>query len=184
MSFFYIVHVVVCILLILIILFQDGKTGGLVSVADTGNSVFGASGASSFLTKLTSGVAIVFMVTSVFLAFLNSPGDKSIADDYTPPPAQTSNSTAAPNAQTDAAPTNGDVVVTDENGNQTAKPLSSTDMTIEKFSQDQVPKEILESERLLKEKEAAQKAKEAGDKAKSDNKKTDKPKTEKQKEDQ
>ena len=184
MSFFYIVHIAVCVLLILIILFQDGKTGGLMSVADTGNSVFGASGASSFLTKLTSGFAIAFMVTSVFLAFLNAPGDTSIADDYTPPPTQSESSTVSPQSQAGTQPPTGDVMVTDENGNLVTKPLSETDMTIEKFNQDQVPPEILESERLLKEKAAGEKAKEGGEKPEAGKDKTDKTKTEKQKEDQ
>jgi len=182
MSFFYIVHIVICVLLILIILFQDGKTGGLVSVADTGNSVFGASGASSFLTKLTSGVAIVFMVTSVFLAFMNSPDDTSIADDYTPKTTQSSGTNATPQDPAGAQPA-GDVVVTDEDGNQVTKSFADTEMTMEKFNQDEVPKEILEAERLLKEKEA-QKAKEKAEKAKADKDNKEKNGSDKPKEDQ
>lgn len=89
MEFLFFIHVVICVLLVLVILFQDGKTGGLVSVADTADSVFGARGAGSFLTKLTSGLAIAFMVTSLWLAFSHSPDGKSIAADHVPAASQT-----------------------------------------------------------------------------------------------
>lgn len=112
MGFFYITHVVICVVLVCIILFQDGKTGGLVSVADTGNSMFGARGASSFLTKLTSSIAIVFMVSSLFLAYRASPSTKSIVgDDYQPP----APSNTAP--QTPGIAPNADIIRVDEQGN-------------------------------------------------------------------
>ena len=96
MGFFYIIHVIVCILLICVVLFQDGKTGGLVSVADAGNNVFGARGASSFLTKLTSTVAVIFMFSSIFLAFQSSPSNKSIASDHVPTQQVPGDPTASP----------------------------------------------------------------------------------------
>ena len=85
MGFFFIVHVIVCVLLVAVILFQEGKAGGLTSVSDSSQSVFGARGAASFLTKLTSGLAICFMVTSLGLNFIGGSKQKSIADDYQPP---------------------------------------------------------------------------------------------------
>ncbi len=65
-----IVHVLVCIALILIVLLQAGK-GAEMGAAFGGASqtVFGSSGAVGFLTKLTTIAAIVFMVTSLILAF-------------------------------------------------------------------------------------------------------------------
>ncbi|CAM2066348.1 preprotein translocase subunit SecG [Sulfidibacter corallicola] len=84
MGFFFIIHCFLCVLLILVILFQDGKTGGLVSVADNSSSLFGAQGATSFLTKFTSAIAILFMVSSMFLAYRNSPDNQGIASGFTP----------------------------------------------------------------------------------------------------
>ena len=58
-------HVIVCIALILIVLLQKGK-GAEMGAAFGGSSqaVFGGAGASSFLTKITTAAAVIFMVTS------------------------------------------------------------------------------------------------------------------------
>ena len=72
------VHVAVCVALILIVLLQRGK-GADMGAAFGGSSqtVFGSGGATSFMHKLTAGAAIVFMVTSLFLAFLFGKGATS-----------------------------------------------------------------------------------------------------------
>jgi len=58
-------HIIVCILLVILILLQAGKEGMGV-IFDGGNaSVFGAAGAGNLLTKLTAGMAVVFIITSV-----------------------------------------------------------------------------------------------------------------------
>jgi preprotein translocase subunit SecG len=66
-----IVHVIVSIALILIILLQTGKGTDIGAVFGGGSSqtLFGSSGPTSFLGKLTAGAAIVFMLTSLFLAY-------------------------------------------------------------------------------------------------------------------
>jgi preprotein translocase subunit SecG len=65
------IHVIVSIALILIILLQTGKGADIGAVFGGGgsNTLFGASGPTSFLSKLTAGAAIVFMLTSLFLAY-------------------------------------------------------------------------------------------------------------------
>src|ERR1700760_1582559 len=66
-----VVHVIACIFLILTVLLQAGKGGG-VGVAlggQTSAQVFGGRGAGSFLERLTAGTAIVFMITSMSLAY-------------------------------------------------------------------------------------------------------------------
>jgi len=76
-----ILHVLVCLALIAIVLIQGGKGADIGAVFGAGASqtVFGASGGQSFMGKLTSGVAIVFMLTSLLLAyFYASPGSSSI----------------------------------------------------------------------------------------------------------
>ncbi len=63
-------HVIVCIILILVILLQAGK-GANMGAAFGGSSqtVFGSSGPASFLGKMTTVVAILFMITSLTLSY-------------------------------------------------------------------------------------------------------------------
>lgn len=82
MELIYILHIIICVLLVLTILFQDGKTGGLTGVADASQQNFTARSATNFLTKLTTYLAIFFMVTSLSLAILSTPSNQSIASDY------------------------------------------------------------------------------------------------------
>jgi preprotein translocase subunit SecG len=64
------VHVLVCIILILVILLQAGK-GANMGAAFGGSSqtVFGSSGPAGFLGKMTTVVAIIFMLTSLTLSY-------------------------------------------------------------------------------------------------------------------
>ncbi|MBI5576404.1 MAG: preprotein translocase subunit SecG [Deltaproteobacteria bacterium] len=66
-----VIHVIVSIALILIILLQTGKGSDIGAVFGGGssNTLFGSSGPTSFLGKLTAGAAVVFMITSLFLAY-------------------------------------------------------------------------------------------------------------------
>ncbi len=68
--FLVIVHVIVCTILIGMVLLQKGK-GADIGAAFGGASqtVFGPRGAQSFLAKLTTAAAIIFMITSIGLAF-------------------------------------------------------------------------------------------------------------------
>jgi preprotein translocase subunit SecG len=67
-------HVVVCIALILIVLFQTGKGADMGAAFGGGSSqtLFGSSGASTFLGKLTTVAAVIFMITSLSLGYLSS----------------------------------------------------------------------------------------------------------------
>ncbi len=66
-------HILVCFVLILIVLLQAGK-GANMGAAFGGSSqtVFGSTGAGTFLGKLTAGVAIIFMLTSLTLTYMAS----------------------------------------------------------------------------------------------------------------
>ena len=66
-----IVHIIVSLALILIILLQTGKGADIGAVFGGGSSqtLFGSSGPTSFLSKLTAGAAVVFMLTSLYLAY-------------------------------------------------------------------------------------------------------------------
>ena len=70
----YILHVLVCLAMLPIILLQSGKGGGVSAVfgGGGGGSVMGSRGASNFLTRMTTGAAIIFMCTSLALSYLSS----------------------------------------------------------------------------------------------------------------
>ncbi len=88
-----IVHIIVCLILILVVLLQSGKGADLAGAFGGGGSqtAFGARGTATFLTKLTTGAAIVFMITSLSLSLINSKGKgSSLMQSATPPAKQSS----------------------------------------------------------------------------------------------
>jgi preprotein translocase subunit SecG len=73
-------HLIVCIFLIIVVLLQAGKGGGMgIAFGGGGGSqtVFGSSGAGNFLTRLTSATAFIFLITSLGLAHYSSQQDSS-----------------------------------------------------------------------------------------------------------
>jgi preprotein translocase subunit SecG len=65
-------HIIVCIILILVVLLQSGKGADLASAFGGGSTqtAFGSRGPASFLSKMTTIAAIVFMLTSITLSSL------------------------------------------------------------------------------------------------------------------
>ena len=81
-------HITVCIALILIVLLQTGKGADMGAAFGGGSSqtLFGSSGASTFLGKATTVAAIIFMLTSLGLAYMSTQrGGESIMSDQKPP---------------------------------------------------------------------------------------------------
>jgi len=73
-----ILHVLICFGLIIAILLQSGKGSDLgAAFGGSSQTLFGSAGAVPFLNKMTAGVAIAFMITSLSLAFLASRVPKS-----------------------------------------------------------------------------------------------------------
>lgn len=68
-----VVHVIVCIALVIIVLLQAGK-GAEMGAAFGGASqtIFGSSGSGGFMSKLTTGAAIIFMLTCLSLSYFAS----------------------------------------------------------------------------------------------------------------
>jgi preprotein translocase subunit SecG len=98
-----VVHVVAAFSLILTVLLQAGKGAAMGSGLGGGGSqtMFGSSGAGNFLTKLTTGIAILFMVTSLTLATISNKSksssviqsvEESLPDAGTEPANSTGNS--------------------------------------------------------------------------------------------
>jgi preprotein translocase subunit SecG len=94
-----IIHILVCIALIMIVLLQTGKGADMGAAFGGGSSqtLFGSTGASTFLSKATTGAAILFMVTSLTLAYFSShrTGGESVVTD-SPVPVQTQAAPAQP----------------------------------------------------------------------------------------
>ncbi len=72
-TFLLVIHLCVCFFLIFIVLIQSGK-GAEVGAAFGGSSqtMFGARGAATFFSKLTTTAAVVFMLTSLTLSILTT----------------------------------------------------------------------------------------------------------------
>lgn len=67
-------HIILAILLVVLVLLQQGKGAdvGAMMAGGGANTLFGVGGASSILVRATTGIAICFMLTSIFLVKLGS----------------------------------------------------------------------------------------------------------------
>ncbi len=70
------IHILVCVALIMVILLQSGKGADIGAVFGGGssNTVFGSTGATPFLSKVTIAAAVLFMVTSIILTYFSGKG--------------------------------------------------------------------------------------------------------------
>ncbi len=73
-NLFVLLHIIVCVGLLLVVLLQAGKGAGLGSLlgGGGGDQLFSAPSGTAFIKKLTTGMAIVFVITSVMLTILSS----------------------------------------------------------------------------------------------------------------
>ena len=68
-----IVHIVVCLFLIGIVLLQHGKGADIgATFGGSSQSLFGSEGPLPLLNKITTFVAVLFMVTSISLAYISA----------------------------------------------------------------------------------------------------------------
>jgi len=69
MGFLLTIHIIVCILLVIAVLLQIGKGAGTGAVFGGGvQTVFGPTGASSFLEKVVVVLFIIFVITTLSLS--------------------------------------------------------------------------------------------------------------------
>jgi preprotein translocase subunit SecG len=93
-AFIVAIHITVCLLLMAIVLVQQGRGGGLVDSFSSVETMFGPK-TSAFLTKATTVLSIVFFITCLSLAVLSSRQSRSLMQGAKP---------AAPAAAGAAAP--------------------------------------------------------------------------------
>jgi preprotein translocase subunit SecG len=69
-----IVHLLVSIALIFVVLLQTGRGSEIGAAFGSGASqtLFGSSGTTGFMTKITTAVVVIFMLTSLLLAYFYS----------------------------------------------------------------------------------------------------------------
>jgi len=86
-TFLYVLHFLVCFVLIGVVLLQRGKGADLGASLGGGgaNTIFGSRGAGNFLSKITTASAIIFMGTSLSLSYLGyQASDVKLFDQTTP----------------------------------------------------------------------------------------------------
>ena len=127
-------HVFACIFLIAVVLLQTGKGADMGAVFGGGSSetVFGSSGAGNFLTKLTTGIAILFMLTSLVMTYgLARQTSQSLFDDVPAP--------AVPQEATDGMPPADPTAASD--AQSAAPPLTETEAGTETAQGTEAPSE-------------------------------------------
>ncbi len=76
---FTVIHVIACLFLMLVILIQPGKSGGMGALSSgAAQQVFGGGGAGNLMTKVTWITGSIFFITSVSLAYMSSSSDSSL----------------------------------------------------------------------------------------------------------
>lgn len=110
-TFLTIVHVIVSAVLVIVILLQAGKGSGLGGAfGGSSQAVFGGRGAQTFLGKVTSASAAIFMLTSLSLSYLSTRSGSvvkeapSIPAPVAPAPVAPATSLPAPSPAAPAAP--------------------------------------------------------------------------------
>lgn len=99
------VHIVLSIFLVVLVLIQDPKGGGAGGMFGGGggsNSLFGATGAPTFLARLTRWVAVIFACSCIAMTIFIKPSKNSVLDNRALP-AATETMEAVPEA-TDSVP--------------------------------------------------------------------------------
>ena len=100
-----VLHVIACLFLIGVVLLQQGKNQDLASAFGGGGTqtAFGPRGSANVLSRATTILAGLFMVTSLALSVLR-PGSSSVLDRVGNPPAPTVSPTPATQAGSPGAP--------------------------------------------------------------------------------
>jgi preprotein translocase subunit SecG len=82
-----IIHILVCIFMVSIVLLQHGKGADIgATFGGGGQSLFGTEGPVPMLNKVTTTAAVIFMMTSISLAYLSAHRTtSSVMGDYSAP---------------------------------------------------------------------------------------------------
>ena len=142
-TIFTILHIVVSVVLILVVLAQQGKGQDLASAFGGGGSsaAFGARGTATLLSKITTGAAILFMVTSLGLSYFqpvmagrtvvpdDEPGVETPAETVGETPTEPSADSETPPPTTDEESPDADAPTTEEEPKTEEKPVEDPGST-------------------------------------------------------
>ena len=82
-----VIHIIACLFLIGVVLLQQGKGADMGAVfGGSSSTIFGSGGAGNFLTRLTTIMAVVFMLTSLTLTYTGARRMGSTVFDSAPLP--------------------------------------------------------------------------------------------------
>ena len=127
------IHIILCIGLILLVLLQHGKgadAGALMG--SKAESFLGAGSAGSFISRLTTGMAIAFMITSICLVYFSKSAmtynaetgkqqydilEGSVVEGIVPPTTDTAGNSDSATAAQENTETTEESTVTDESKN-------------------------------------------------------------------
>jgi preprotein translocase subunit SecG len=92
-TFITVLQIIAALILIASVLLQQPKGGG-TAFGGSSQSVFGSTGATTFMFRLTMWSAILIMTSSLFLAwYRNNESRSTVVNMSTPPPAATATQT-------------------------------------------------------------------------------------------
>lgn len=100
-----VLHVFLCFFLMLLVLMQNDKMGGLAGLGGmTSQSAFSTAGAATFIQKLTRGVAVVFFIVVFALGLITAKQDQTVEESAMQKASRESAAEQAP-AEVPALPT-------------------------------------------------------------------------------
>ncbi len=67
-----VLHIIICFLLVVTVLLQQGKGAEIGAVFGSSEALFGSSGPVTFLNKITTVLAALFMVSSLALTYVGA----------------------------------------------------------------------------------------------------------------
>ena len=76
-----VLHVFLCLFLMLLVLVQNDKMGGLAGLGGmTSQSAFSTAGAATFIQKLTRAVAVIFFIVVIALGLIVAKQDQTVEE--------------------------------------------------------------------------------------------------------
>src|SRR5438132_13358547 len=98
---FYGLFILACVILILVILLQPGKSdAGALFTSSVSSTAFGPRGTQTLLAKITIGAAAAFMLLALSLSLPAISGTRSVLQSGAPVPAPQATPTSTPQAST------------------------------------------------------------------------------------
>lgn len=100
------VHIVLSVFLVVLVLIQDpkgGGAGGLFGGGGGSNSLFGATGAPTFLARVTRWVAVIFAGSCIAMTIFIKPSSNSVLDNRALPEATSTESVDSVEAKAEEA---------------------------------------------------------------------------------